>query len=323
MNAPQFRTCGCGAPGDFSRGMCSHCYTSTRYKQQILGSWDPDRLDPAAARAHLEQLRAAGLNQNQVARLAGVHHTVLSRLPEVAFITRRTEQALLAIPVPEHCAEIAPDKSLVPITGSVRRIQALVAFGYPQAQLSRELGIQVASMRALTGRPVPGNKSAGQEITAGRHRQIEKLFNQLQMTPGPSQGARELGKKHGWALPFEWDEESIDHPDAKPIRAQRTPKTDREARQVERRELIATEVRQGATGHLIADRHKLAPAVVDRIISELGGAAALRQAGDNAGSPRQSRPADTTGTRAVIEQARRDIAGRRSPARTRGLERTR
>ncbi|WP_433622760.1 hypothetical protein [Nocardia sp. CA-120079] len=277
MSKKQTRTCECGAPGDFARGMCTHCYSSTRYKAQILRRWNPDRVDPVAAREHVDRLLAAGVPANQVARLAGINHSVLSRLPQAGFISRGTEAALLGVPVPEHGAEVVADASRVPVVGSVRRIQALVAYGYPQAQLARELGIQVASMRVLTGRPVPGPKVQGQEITAARHRQVKELFEKLQLQPGPSQKARDLGKAHGWALPMEWDEESIDDPDAKPVRAQRTPHTDRQDLLAERRERVLVEVHRGSTVPEIEARHGIPRRFAERVVAAAGGRDALQQ----------------------------------------------
>jgi hypothetical protein len=156
-------------------------------------------------------------------------------------------------------------------------VQALVAFGYPQAHLARELGIDVANMRPLTGRPAQDARHLGQEITAARHRQIAVLFDRLQMQPGPSARARNIGNKHGWALPLEWDEESIDDPDAKPVRAQRSTITDRRAQLAERRERVLVEVHRGSSIRDIETRHGIAPRFSERVVSAAGGRAAVRQ----------------------------------------------
>ncbi|MBY8861121.1 hypothetical protein K7711_31915 [Nocardia sp. CA2R105] len=223
-----------------------------------------------SAREHLDRLQAAGVPANQIAKLAGINHSVLSRLPNAVHITRRTEAAILAVDVPEDATAVVQDTALVPSVGAVRRIQALVASGYTQTELARELGIDPANMRPLTGRPAGDGRHLGEEVTAGRHRQIAELFDRLQMTPGASERSRELGKKLGWALPFEWDEDQIDDPAAQPTRSRWTPtsgRIERRSSRIERREQVAhlTElgmsagqiaVQLGVTGRtVVRDRH--------------------------------------------------------------------
>ncbi|MEV5652923.1 hypothetical protein AB0L57_32130 [Nocardia sp. NPDC052254] len=185
----------------------------------------------------------------QVARLSGLSHTVLSNLSRAEHITAHTEAAVMGVAVPEVAADIVEDTSLVPATGSIRRIQALVAFGYPQSQLAQELGIEPTNLRALTGRN-PGSHNTGEFVQARRHRAVAELFDRLQMVPGPSKRAQNLGRRMGWALPFEWDEDRIDVPAAQPESARWKPMS----QTLERRERVREMTGRGLSAREIADR---------------------------------------------------------------------
>lgn len=222
---PPMCSCGCGRPGDFGRGMCQASYERHRRREIAYGRWEP-HVPAEAARTHIERLRAAGLRPRQLAHLAGVNPVTVRNIarPDWERIRAGVERAILAVPVPERPGDVVADNARVPIVGAQRRIQALVAHGYPQAHIARELEINPASstMSALIGRPNTAAGSTGQTIAAGRDRAVKALFDRLQMVPGPSERARAYGRERGWPLPFEWDEDSIDDPAARPVRARWT-----------------------------------------------------------------------------------------------------
>lgn len=258
-------TCGCGGPGDFSRGMCAASYKRMRRRQIAYGRWQP-RVPVDAAREHLTTLTAAGLRPGHVAQLAGVSPATIHNIthPTTGRIDAQIEQAVLAVAIPDRPGDVTADNALVPIIGASRRIQALVAHGYPQSHLARELGIDPAhtTMAALVGRPNRAAGATGQTITAKRERAIKELFDRLQMTPGPSDRARAYGRRHGWPLPFEWDEDSIDRPDGTPTAARWTPKSTTEERheQVQHLTNLGLPIRQIAerlgTSERTVERHR-------------------------------------------------------------------
>lgn len=96
-----------------------------------------------------------------------------------------------------------------PAIGIQRRIRALCAFGWSIAEQSRRMGITDA--RALSH--IAHRK---RHVYAATHHRVVALYEQLQMTPGPSDHARRWAAAHGWAPPFCWDAETIDDPAAKP-----------------------------------------------------------------------------------------------------------
>src|SRR5205085_11515119 len=98
---------------------------------------------------------------------------------------------------------------LIDPTGTVRRIRALAALGWPLDELGARLG--------MTGRNL-----ARVPLQARVHRdtaaKVAVLYNELSMTPGPSPRSRRLAKAKGWPPPLAWDDETIDDPKARPNR---------------------------------------------------------------------------------------------------------
>lgn len=261
---PPMCGCGCGRPGRFGRGMCQAAYERHRRRETAYGRWQP-RVPVERARDYLEKLQAAGLRPAQVAELAGVSAATVRNVgqAERERISAAVEHAILAVPIPERPGDVAPDHALVPVLGARRRVQALIAHGYPQSHLARELGINPSSstMCSLIGRPNTANGGTGQTITAHRERAIRDLFDRLQMTPGPSDRARAYGRERGWPLPFEWDEDAIDDPAATAERARWTPKSSREERREQVRDLTA----RGLSNPQIADHLRVTVRTVERI----------------------------------------------------------
>ncbi|MBF6065424.1 hypothetical protein IU500_34390 [Nocardia terpenica] len=204
------------------------------------------------ARARIEQLQAAGMLRTQMAQLAGLTHSTIGRIVGGQDrISADVEAAILAVGVPERVADVTAANALVPIHGARRRMQALVAFGYPRRELAAQLGIPTNSgqMTVLMGLQRRGERF-GLTITAEREREIKALFDRLQFTPGPSERARARGRRKGWALPFEWDEDSIDDPRGRPVRARWTPRSSSE----ERRAQVTELTERGLSARQIARR---------------------------------------------------------------------
>ncbi len=243
--------------------MCNASYKRWRRRQIAYGRWQP-RVSVDAAREHVDALIRAGLRPAQVAELAGISKgTVLNIMqPTTGRIHADIEHRVRAVAVPDRPGDVTADNALVPIVGARRRIQALVAYGYPQAHLARELDMspQHTTMAALAGRPNRTAGATGQSITAKRDREIKAVFDRLQLEPGPSDKAREYGRERGWPLPFEWDEDAIDNPDAQPARARWTPAS----RIAERREQVQELTSLGMPAWQIATRLNITERTVVR-----------------------------------------------------------
>ncbi|MEI4273910.1 hypothetical protein TEK04_19490 [Klenkia sp. LSe6-5] len=196
-------------------------YEGARARAKAYGRPTTTWVDAGPARVHVEQLQAAGLGWKRVAAVAGVHGSAVSRLiygrkrengkqePPPRRIKGDVARALLAVPIP------APDQLLggakVDGTGTRRRLQALVAIGYPLSRLAGRLGME------------PGNFSrviAADVVVASTHRAVAALYDELWDQPqhagcGATR-ARRRAEHEGWPPPAAWDDDTIDDPAAGP-----------------------------------------------------------------------------------------------------------
>lgn len=108
-------------------------------------------------------------------------------------------------------ARIRGVPGFAPSVGLQRRMRALCAIGYTQRDLARRLGITLSGVTRLV---------AGGGMERGTHwqlhRRIVRLYDQLSMTPGPSDLARIRAAGKGWPPPLAWDDDQLDDPAATP-----------------------------------------------------------------------------------------------------------
>lgn len=233
------------------RGWCNSHYETWRSRQHLYGRFESTLVDAAPVRAHVNALQAAGLSERNIVALAGVSRGQLATLirgrtdkgrPPSKRVSRSAHDRLMAVPVPHAAFVAARGSSRVDSTGTVRRLQALVAAGWPQEDLAERLGMAASNFGNLV-------RGARDQCTASRAKDVAALFAELQLLSGPSDRARQRAQKRGWALPLEWDEDTIDDPDAEPVRAAWTPASARE----ERREQVAELTTRGHSAEEIAD----------------------------------------------------------------------
>jgi len=214
------RTCamtGCGRERR-RRGLCGAHYEAWRTRQYAYGRFVSDYVNPASVRAHVHALRAAGLGERRIAELAGLHRTHITPLnhgrsrtkPDqpATKISTRVAAAILAVPIPGNPVAAAAAGACIDSTGTVRRLQALVAVGYPATGLGERIGVSATNM-AHTMRAT--------RVTVRRARQVAVLYEQLSHLPGESKRARMRARRQGWAPPLAWDEDTIDDPAASPV----------------------------------------------------------------------------------------------------------
>jgi len=175
-------------------------------------------VDAGDVRAHLEQLRRAHIGYQQIAGLSGTSATHIREIagtvvrsgnrPPIRRIRPDLAARLLAIePTPAnrtaHCH--------VDATGTRRRLQALVAIGWPPDTLADHLGRTPAELhRSLT---------CTTAITEHTARHIRNLYDRLWDTQPPratpaqrqeSEWARVHADNHGWPPPLAWDDIDTD-----------------------------------------------------------------------------------------------------------------
>jgi transcriptional regulator with XRE-family HTH domain len=193
------------------RGMCHRCYENHRNRQKLYGRWQSSRVPAEPVRAHVEALRASGIGSRRIEELSGVSRSVIQSLingrsiygnQPSKTISAANAQRLMAV------SGLPAAGCPVDITGTARRLQALVAIGYTQSDLAGRVGITPANATGLFhGRG---------RVLASTARRVESIYEQLEMTPGPSDRARNHARKQGWAPPLAWDDDTIDNPQAKP-----------------------------------------------------------------------------------------------------------
>ena len=190
------------------RGYCNRCDAQRRARHGYRCSY----VDAAPVREHVQALREGGLGLKRIAELSGVNRKTLMTLVNGRSdrntepskrVAASTARAVLAVEVPEVPHHGVAAGQLVDAIGTVRRAQALVAFGYPRCYIAGRLGIE------------PGNATklfspATLRVLASTARKMEALFVELQATPGPSQRARNDGIRNGWDVPLAWDDEELD-----------------------------------------------------------------------------------------------------------------
>jgi transcriptional regulator with XRE-family HTH domain len=202
--------------------MCNSCYQSHRNKQVAYGRWKTLKVDAEPVRAHIMALKDAGVGDRAIVELSGVSRSALQIIrrgrpglnrPPRTEVLSRTAEKILAIPLD---ADNRRYGVRVSATGSLRRLRALHAIGWTQTEIARRIGWTLQNLnRYFISDP--------EMINRGTAVDIARVFDQLQLIPGPSERARRHAKKLGWPPPLAWDEDTIDDPDAKPDRGVHRP----------------------------------------------------------------------------------------------------
>lgn len=101
------------------------------------------------------------------------------------------------------------EPAMVDATGTTRRVQALVAFGYTWRDIAVALGLspQRAANLGFGRYPVLHRDNAAK---------VAEVFERLSLTPGTSKYALVVAARYGFAPPDAWSELSIDDPAAEP-----------------------------------------------------------------------------------------------------------
>ncbi|MGN7157729.1 hypothetical protein ACTHRK_16740 [Dietzia cercidiphylli] len=215
---PAVRVCSdaqCERPAT-RRGLCPKHYMQHWTRMKMYGRWQSVYVPTDAAREHYTALLDAGMDRNQIARLTGISRSQLNHLlharadrgnKPAARILRENQDKLLALTVPEPSQlwRYRAGGSPVDGTGTSRRLQGLVA---PQSHLAQRLDIQPGNLTgAVHGRC---------DVSARFARKVAELFEELQLTPGPSSTATARARRLGWHPPLAWEEGTIDDPAAAP-----------------------------------------------------------------------------------------------------------
>jgi hypothetical protein len=206
------------------RCRCSPCTGANRAEARrrrkaiAYGRWAP-LVSAEAARQHVLHLRRLGLSLMRIARLSGVGYGTVARLvygdpsrqhSPTARVRHETQQRLLNVRTDVNCP---PAGCRVAAAGSRRRVQSLVAAGWPLPTVAQRLGRRPGSLR----RTLTANT-----VTSASARRITTLYDVLRDKPPPNSTAierakatraRTEGAQCGWLPPWAWDDIDNDNDD--------------------------------------------------------------------------------------------------------------
>ncbi len=185
--------------------------------------WTPT-VPAEAPRAHVRHLVASGMSLAAVSAGADVPEQDLNALLYGTRVPhgrgrREAAPARLPQPVAERILAVATSWDAdAPVhgCGSRRRLQGLVAIGYPPNVLARRLSWDAERMRAVLLEQAP--------MTAGSARAVSRLYDALSMRPyrpdseagqAAAVRARGLARRRRWAPPLGRDDDLIDDPSAR------------------------------------------------------------------------------------------------------------
>ena len=211
-------------------------YARRRARQIAYGTWEP-WADAAPVRSHVRHLRTAGASYETIASAAGVSPMTVHRLDRgQQHVTgrrcaiQRSSGRIRAVPA-QRLLAVTPtmvEQRAIrrDATGTRRRLQALIALGYPAASLARRLEIDPRRVNCV----VRGTTAT---VTSRMHAAVRDLYDQLwdvrpaQQTLAERRAAaaaRALAASNGWPTPAGLDDDQIDDPAYRP-RTQWRPAT--------------------------------------------------------------------------------------------------
>lgn len=168
------------------------------------GTWQP-LVDAEPVRAHLRAFLARDLTLFRAAQLASVNPHVIYQL-----FNRRPRQHTIRAEIARKILAVDPKEAPPPFVdaiGTVRRIQALVAAGWPMRYLEPRLGIghnviQQTLARAELGRPVLSTTAV--KVAEGYERLLPIKPPQDGVPELAMRRARALAAKRKWAPARYW-----------------------------------------------------------------------------------------------------------------------
>jgi len=191
---------------------CDACRTAhTRYcKTYSLDRYRNGgrRIDATPATRHVQALINKGCTISGIVNATKASHYTIVDLAEGTLhrILPDTARQILAFqPTPDHPAF----GYWTPATGTVRRLQALVAIGHPLHSIAAELDMPECTLRCIANET---RANVAKNVAAG----VGNVYAQRSTQPGPSDIAKRNATAKGWVPPECWDDDTIDDPTAHP-----------------------------------------------------------------------------------------------------------
>lgn len=255
-------------------GYAASQYAANRNRAIAYGTWQP-YVDAAPARLHVQALMEFGIGWKRIAAIAGVPTGVLTKLlygdPQRGLapfkqIRPKNATALLKVePTMGNLGSVAA----IDATGTRRRLQALVASGWPQARLAARLNMTPGNFSGTMRRP---------QVTVRTARLAAALYDELWREDPRAHGvdnqaysrARNHASTRAWAPVGAWDDDTIDDPQAQPCTGEQQH-PNREELATIRREEVEHLDRCGLSESEIATRLKVSARHVRDTLRHLHG----------------------------------------------------
>lgn len=162
----------------------------------------PGHIPGPVVAVHLQTVIASGRTRLDIAAETGISDRAIRYILDGQTKVQRPKAlTLLAVqPLEEHAR--------VNATGTIRRIQALAAVGWPITWTAQQADHSAGYVWAILGGDVP-------EVLSGTARRVDALYRQHGSRRGPSEHTRTIARRNGWHSVAAWDG-NIDDPHAQP-----------------------------------------------------------------------------------------------------------
>lgn len=198
---------GCNKP-IHRRKLCRQHYFYERTRRELEGEVVSRKVDPGRAHDHLQELVRLGHSARTLSYLSGgVNRNVIGRiLRQDGPISSQSELAVLRIPVYQDKPwRDLDDRYMFPVTGTKRRMQALLAMGWTQLEIARRAGIPQQAVTCIV-------RGTRERCLVQVVRGVAEAYERMENERPPKSPTKRVLTYH-WPVPAEWDPETIDDPD--------------------------------------------------------------------------------------------------------------
>ncbi|KPI09891.1 hypothetical protein OV450_3382 [Actinobacteria bacterium OV450] len=195
-------------------------YNDAREYAMRRSEWQP-HVDAEPVRRHIRNLQDCKIGLRRIAEVSGIDRkrlqSILNGRPERGAGPQEQVRPALAAAVlaVQPSLELLGPSTIVDATGTRRRLQALVAAGWPQHHLAMALGMTDNNFSAAIQRT---------SVTVRTARAVKALYDKRWSWDPRAHGvdnqaysrACNHAASRGWAPALAWDDDEIDIPSAKP-----------------------------------------------------------------------------------------------------------
>ena len=262
----RYRLDGCRC---YTCGWARAQYEDNRQRAIQRGTWQP-YVDAEPVRVHIRHLQACGMGLRAIAAAADIDRKrlqgILTGRPERGTGPQEQVRPVLAaavLAVEPTLENLAPSTLINPV-GTRRRIQALIANGWPQQSLAARLNMTPSNFGAMIHR---------EHVLVRRALQVRALYDELWRADPAQHGAtaagisraRKTAAANSWPPPGAWDDDTIDSPEATP----QTGSEQKPNRDAIRREEIQHLISFSHSEDEIAKRLDMSVSTVRAVVHEL------------------------------------------------------